>query len=62
MLSQNQKDVLEAKIDAWQKEYVPSIQIWPFIVGGILILFLIVFLYSKKQRAPQNVKLNLGKQ
>jgi uncharacterized coiled-coil protein SlyX len=62
MLSQNQKDVIEAKIDAWQKEYVPSIPFWPFVIGGILVLFLIIYLYKKMQRTPQNVKLNLSKQ
>lgn len=62
MLTENQKNVLEAKLDEWQKDFVPSIPFWPFLIGGIILFILIVYIYQKMQKPSHKVKLNYGKQ
>ncbi len=56
MMAQNEREILDAKIGLWQKEFVSPIPYWVYIVGGIMILFIAVYFYQKRQGTFRNSK------
>ncbi len=50
MMTQNEKGILDAKIEVWQKEILPAFSYWAYIIGGIFILLIAVYLYQRKQK------------
>ncbi|NJD21466.1 MAG: hypothetical protein FIA82_02175 [Melioribacter sp.] len=56
MMTQSQKDVVEAKIEFWKKEAVSSFSYWIYVITIIIILFVVVYIFQRTKKKSIKVE------
>jgi len=50
MMTQAEKDIIDAKIEVWKKEAGPSYSYWGYIIVGAIIIFVVAYMFQKKKK------------
>jgi len=56
MMTQSQKDVVEAKIEFWKKEATSSFSYWVYVITIIIILLVVVYIFQKTKKKSIKVE------
>lgn len=56
MMTQSQKDIVEAKIEFWKKEASSSFSYWVYVITIIIILLVVVYIFQRTKKKSIKVE------
>jgi len=56
MMTQSQKDIIEAKIELWKKEATSSFSYWVYIITIAIILLVVVYIFQRTKKKSIKVE------